>query len=431
MSEKIAIIGGGISGLSSAWHISQTYNVTLFEKNNYLGGHANTILVSEKQNKVVPVDVGFMVFNELCYPNLIQLFQKLGVQSHDSDMGFSVSDKIKGYEYSGSGLSGYFGQRKNLFSLRHWGQLLSIVRFYTKAQINIKKYKTNTTLLEFLKSEKLSDFFIENHIIPMCSAIWSCDDDEMLSYPAHDFVSFFINHGLFKLKNRPKWKSVAGGSKEYVEAIKASHKFKIKLNANIIKIEKKEERFEIILDNGEKDIYDKLILASPADESKKLIESVDEQLADLLTKFKYQKNLGILHSDPDIMPISKKIWASWNYIRSNKDSSKLSVTYWLNSIQKIDSQKNYFLTLNHDDQIQENQIHKQIYFSHPIFDLDNKNTKKEIIKRQGNNNIWVCGSYLGFGFHEDGIQSGLIVSEDILKKARPWKVKEGSNRIAV
>lgn len=431
MSEKIAIIGGGISGLSSAWHISQTYNVTLFEKNNYLGGHANTILVSEKQNKVVPVDVGFMVFNELCYPNLIQLFQKLGVQSHDSDMGFSVSDKIKGYEYSGSGLSGYFGQRKNLFSLRHWGQLLSIVRFYTKAQINIKKYKTNTTLLEFLKSEKLSDFFIENHIIPMCSAIWSCDDDEMLSYPAHDFVSFFINHGLFKLKNRPKWKSVAGGSKEYVEAIKASHKFKIKLNANIIKIEKKEERFEIILDNGEKDIYDKLILASPADESKKLIESVDEQLADLLTKFKYQKNLGILHSDPDIMPISKKIWASWNYIRSNKDSSKLSVTYWLNSIQKIDSQKNYFLTLNHDDQIQENQIHKQIYFSHPIFDLDNKYTKKEIIKRQGNNNIWVCGSYLGFGFHEDGIQSGLIVSEDILKKARPWKVKEGSNRIAV
>jgi predicted NAD/FAD-binding protein len=378
LSGKIAIIGGGISGLSSAWHISQTYNVTLFEKNNYLGGHANTILVSEKQNKVVPVDVGFMVFNELCYPNLIQLFQKLGVQSHDSDMGFSVSDKIKGYEYSGSGLSGYFGQRKNLFSLRHWGQLLSIVRFYTKAQINIKKYKTNTTLLEFLKSEKLSDFFIENHIIPMCSAIWSCDDDEMLSYPAHDFVSFFINHGLFKLKNRPKWKSVAGGSKEYVEAIKASHKFKIKLNANIIKIEKKEERFEIILDNGEKDIYDKLILASPADESKKLIESVDEQLADLLTKFKYQKNLGILHSDPDIMPISKKIWASWNYIRSNKDSSKLSVTYWLNSIQKIDSQKNYFLTLNHDDQIQENQIHKQIYFSHPIFDLDNKNTKKKL-----------------------------------------------------
>ena len=431
MSEKIAIIGGGISGLSSAWHISQTHNVTLFEKNNYLGGHANTILVGEKHNKVVPVDVGFMVFNELSYPNLIQLFQKLDIKSHDSDMSFSVSDKIKGYEYSGSGLGGYFGQRKNLFSLKHWGQLLSIIRFYSKAQINIKKYTTDTTLLEFLKAEKLSDFFIENHIIPMCSAIWSCDDNEMLSYPAHDFVSFFINHGLFKLKNRPKWKSVARGSREYVEAIKKSNKIKIKLNSNIIKIEKKAEKFVIILDDGMKDIYDKLILASPANESKRLIETVDEQLAVLLNKFKYQENLGILHSDPNVMPNSKNIWASWNYIRSNKDSSKLSVTYWLNSIQKIDSQTNYFLTLNPENQIQENQIHKQIYFSHPIFDLDNKNTKKEIMKRQGNNNIWVCGSYLGYGFHEDGIQSGLIVSEDILKKARPWKVKEGSNRIAV
>ncbi len=432
MSEKIAVIGGGISGLAASWHLSKYRDVTLYEKNSYLGGHAHTISVEDDNKIEISLDVGFMVFNTATYPNLINFFDLLNVDRNLSDMSFCVSDEISDYEYSGSGLSGYFGQRSNIFNKKHWQQLYSIIRFYSNAEKSIIKYPRSTSLDDFLKTENYPTFFIKNHIIPMCSAIWSCDPKKMLEYPAHDFVNFFINHGLFKLSNRPSWSSVDGGSKKYVEAILKSSTFEKKINTHIQKIEKVKKGFQIIDNNGESLYFNKIVLAAQAHESRELTQAIDSSLASLLNKFKYQKNIGYLHSDSRQMPINKRIWSSWNYTRKIKtDNMNLSMTYWLNNIQKLNTQKKFFLTLNPEKEIQSSKIHEEINFTHPIFDLSNKEVKTEIMKRQGQNDIWVCGSFLGYGFHEDGIQSGILVGEDITKEDRPWTIDKSWNRIAV
>ncbi len=432
MSEKIAVIGGGISGLSAAWHLSKYKEVTLYEKNSHFGGHAHTVTLKDTNKLDVSLDVGFMVFNEANYPNLIKFFDLLGVNKHQSDMSFSMSDEILNYEYSGSGLSGYFGQRSNLISKQHWQQLFAIIKFYSNAKKSIRRYAKSTSLRDFLMYENYPTFFIHNHIIPMCSAIWSCDPKNMLEYPAHDFVNFFINHGLFKLSNRPVWSSVDGGSKKYVEAIIKSSVFQKKMKSDIKKIEKVGNGFRITNDDDESLEFDKIVLANQAQESKKLIERCDKQLAKLLDNFKYQQNIGYLHSDPSQMPRNIKLWSSWNYTRKIKTNSmKLSMTYWLNSIQKLNTETNFFLTLNPEKKISDREMHKEIIFTHPIFNLNNKEIKKQILARQGQNNIWVCGSFLGYGFHEDGIQSGLLVAENITKEDRPWTIEKSWNRIAV
>ncbi len=432
LSEKIAVIGGGISGLSAVWHLSKYRDVTLYEKNSYLGGHAHTISLMDVNGASVSVDVGFMVFNKASYPNLMKFFEQLNVDRHTSDMSFAMSNEFLNYEYSGSGLRGYFGQKSNILNKKHWKQLFAIIKFYSKAELSIKKYKKSTTLNDFLRSENYPTFFIDNHIIPMCSAIWSCDPKKMLEYPAHDFVNFFINHGLFKLKNRPVWSSVNGGSKKYVDAIIKSSTFEKKINSDIVKIEKLGNRYKITDNSGESLIFNKIVLAAQAQDSKELIEGCDKNLADLLGNFKYQKNIGYLHSDPNQMPLNKELWSSWNYTRKIKSRNmSLSMTYWLNNIQKLNTQTNFFLTLNPEKRIQDKSIHKEITFSHPIFDLNNKDVKIQIMRRQGRNNIWVCGSFLGYGFHEDGIQSGLLVAENITKEDRPWTMDKTWNRIAV
>ena len=432
MSEKIAVIGGGISGLSAAWHLSKYSNVTLYEKNSYYGGHAHTISLKDTNEVNVSVDVGFMVFNKASYPNLIKFFDLLNIERHQSDMSFSMSDEVSNYEYSGSGLKGYFGQKSNVYNKKHWQQLIAIIKFYSNAEQSIKKYSKSISLNDFLKAENYPTFFTNNHIIPMCSAIWSCDPKKMLEYPAHDFVNFFINHGLFKLSNRPKWSSVAGGSKKYVDAIIEASIFKKRNNVNRLKIEKKGKKYKIT-DNDSKSIdFDKIVLATQAPESKVLIESCDKELAKLLDKFKYQQNIGYLHSDPNQMPRNKKLWSSWNYTRKIKTNNmNLSMTYWLNNIQKLNTQSDFFLTLNPEKKIPEKNIIEEIIFTHPIFDLSNKEVKKRVMERQGKNNIWVCGSFLGYGFHEDGIQSGLLAAESITKQERPWTTDKAWNRIAV
>ena len=431
ITEKIGIIGGGISGLSAAWHLSKDSEVVLFEKNSYLGGHAHTVEVKDVDN-IVNIDTGFMVYNDENYPNLIKLFENLKIDSYSSDMSFSLSVDSLNYEYSGSGLTGYFGQIKNLFNLNHWKQLFYIRKFYLNAEKNIRKHSSSSTLREFLVAEKYPEYFIQNHVIPMCSAIWSCSPEKMLDYPALDFVRFFANHGLFKLSKRPLWKSIIGGSVKYVDGIVNSSSFVTKLNTEIIEIKKNKNKYEISTGDGEKETFDKLIFATPANESYKIIQPFDSELAEILANFEYQENVAILHNDSSQMPKTKKLWSSWNYIKkdNSKNSKNLSITYWLNSIQKLKTNLNFFLTLNPYSQIKEESIHKIIRFSHPIFDTKNRILKNEIIKKQGKNNIWICGSFLGYGFHEDGIQSGLIVAEDISSRNRPWTTDQSWNRLA-
>jgi uncharacterized protein len=430
-TEKIGIIGGGISGLSAAWHLSKESNVVLFEKNDYLGGHAHTVKVRDNNNEIF-IDTGFMVFNDENYPNLLKLFDNLEINSYSSNMSFSLSIDSLNYEYSGSGLIGYFGQIKNLLNYQHWKQLINIRKFYLSAEKNIVKYNKNTSLEEFLRSEKYPNYFIQNHVIPMCSAIWSCNPEKMLDYPAFDFVRFFANHGLFKISKRPLWKSIIGGSMRYVDGILNSSSFDTKLNTEITEIKKDGNKYEVYFGDGEKESFDKLIFATPANESCKIIKPLNPELAKILEKFEYQENMAILHNDASQMPKTKKLWSSWNYIKKDniKDSDNLSITYWLNSIQKLRTDLNFFLTLNPHKKIREDCIHKVIKFSHPIFDTKNRALKDKILQKQGDNNIWICGSFLGYGFHEDGIQSGLLVAEDISKRNRPWTTDESWNRLA-
>ena len=430
-NKLIAVIGGGISGLSAAWHISKNMNVVLFEESNRLGGHANTIEIKKNQTKV-PLDIGFMVYNETNYPNLTNFFKILRVSTSDANMSFTFSDYEKNYEYSGSGLKGYFGQYKNIFNPQHLQLFNNIRKFYSKAEKVIPKYAPETSLGKFLESEGFPHYFVDNHILPMSAAIWSNGPKNMLDYPVHDFVSFFSNHGLLKYSNRPQWKSIKGGSQEYIKKIIKTSSFRTITNSQVIRIEKSNKGYNLITSKNDSYYFDILIFACPADKAKKIIGETDLELSSILEKFKYQKNTAILHNDIRQMPINRKLWSSWNYIRKNKSmENNLSVTYWLNNIQHVQSKENFFLTLNPCDYIDNQHIYKSTSFYHPIFNTNNKNLKSKIINRQGNKNIWVCGSYLGYGFHEDGIQSGLNVAEAINKNKRPWTVNVSWNRIAI
>jgi len=418
--KKIAIIGSGISGLSAAWLLSIDHDVTVYEKNNYAGGHANTTLVSVPEGDVF-VDTGFIVFNKKNYTNLTELFKILNVSINDTIMSFSLSVDNGHYEYSGSGALGYFGQFSNIINLSHWYLLYEVNRFFSNAENNINKYDKNITLGDFLQNEKYSQIFIKKHILPMGAAIWSSNPDEMLSYPAYNFIKFYANHGMLNFKNRPSWNTVVNGSKNYISKIISNSNFDLKLNTAIKKIKKNIKNIELTDINNNRIYFDHVILASHANQSLDLLTEMTKDEKKILSAFRYQKNIAVLHKDKNQMPKRKKLWSSWNYIQKNfRNHEELSVTYWLNNLQKLDTAQELFITLNPVNEIPPNLIINQYIYEHPIFDNKAIQSQKLISRIQGKDNIWYCGSYLGYGFHEDGIKSGLNIAEQIGTRKRPW-----------
>ena len=417
---KIAIIGSGISGLSSALLLSQKHNITLFEIDKRFGGHANTVDITHKQN-LISVDTGFIVYNKLNYPNLIGFFDFLKIETINSDMSFAVSARDGQLEYSGS-MTGIFAQKRNLLNIKFYKMLKDIIVFFLFGYKYAFQVKENESLGQYVKRCKFSNEFINDHLIPMSSAIWSCPEKEILNFPAKTLLTFFKNHQLINFIFRPKWRTVKGGSRQYVnkviEKIKKNKKNKLVLNSKIKSIFSKNNKIEINFEKNT-EIFDKIIMATHPDQTIKLIQNLDKQSTDILSNFKYQKNTVYLHSDNNLMPKNKKTWSSWNYISSSQEK-KSSVTYWMNLLQKINSSLNVFVSLNPHIIPSKLLTYKKIIYEHPIFNSKTNEAQKKIIEIQGRNNIFYVGAWLKYGFHEDGIASAVNISKTF-KVDVPWE----------
>ena len=409
---KIAIVGAGISGLSAAYYLSKKHKVDLFEKENHFGGHANTLKVSCGNNKEINVDIGFMVFNKNTYPNLINFFSENKIEIEKSDMSFSVSVNGSNLEYCGKGLGGIFSNKKNLLNLKFIKMFFEIISFYKNCEkIDLKNVQL-ITLGEYLKEIKISDYFINYHIIPMVSAIWSMPPYEATQMPLSFFLNFFKNHGLFKIKNRPQWFTVANRSKTYVDKIINQISGEHFKNYNINKIIRNEFGTKIFYgEENEFFDYDKVVIATHADEALKIIDNPTSDEEHILKNFKYRENTAIIHFDETIMPKNKKAWCSWNSSMSIDNIEKTSVTYWLNQLQNLKIDRNIFLTINPYREISSDQIFKKVTFTHPYYDAEALSNQQNLYKIQNKKNILFCGSYFGYGFHEDGIKSSI----DMLK----------------
>ena len=412
---KIAVIGSGISGLSAAHFLSEKHKVDLFEKNDHFGGHSYTVDINSKNsNETIALDLGFIVFNKVNYPNLVNLFEKIQVNYEKSNMSFSVSVKNSNIEYSGSGLKGLFGNKYNIFNLSFIKMIKDIFFFYKMAENLNKESFVNQTLGEFLKFKKMSDYFIKFHIIPMVSAIWSVPTDLAYKMPMSLFINFFQNHGLFKIKNRPQWYTVTGRSKVYVKKILNTINGEYFKNYKIKNVVRNENGIKLYYGSSNEYFeYDKVIFAVHADEILKLINDPSENEKKILKNFQYKKNIAYLHNDERLMPNRKNVWSSWNSILDKNDIKKNCITYWLNKLQNLKTKKNYFLTLNPFISIEENKIIKKIEFSHPFYDINTINAQKHLSELQGINNTYFCGSYFGYGFHEDGLNSGMEVAKKL------------------
>ena len=404
---KIGVIGSGVSGLVSALTLQEKFEVSLFEKNSKLGGHSNTVTI-EQEDKKYSVETGFIVLNDKNYPLFTSLLRHLNIGVNNSSMSFSVSVDKGQFEYSSSYI-GLLGQTKNIIDPKYWGMLRDINYFYTNALKDVKDCPDNETLGQFLKRFNYSNKFIDYHLVPMTASIWSCPTKSILNFPIKSLLVFFENHKLLNIYNRPKWSTVNKGSREYVKKIQSLLKGKIYTNVKVNKISKSKEGIRVHYQDGIK-TFDKVILACHADQSSEiLIENFSEE-ANLLKDFKYQKNTSILHSDINFMPKRKSVWSSWNYITETGNSGNLSITYWMNELQGINSSKPILLSLNPKILPNPDLIYGQYSYSHPILDNNAINIQKKLSSIQGKNNLWFCGAWTGFGFHEDGVKSAVEIA---------------------
>ena len=403
---KIAVVGSGISGLSAAYYLSKKHQVDLFEREDNFGGHSHTIDIFLKEKKV-SVDIGFIVFNQKTYPNLINFFIENEIEIEKSDMSFSVSVQDTNFEYCGKGLKGIFSNKSNLFKKNFLKMFFDIIRFYNHCD-KISNFEEKSTLGDFLIEKKLSKSFIDYHLIPMVSAIWSMPPYEAGKMPLKFFLKFFQNHGLFKLKDRPQWFTVSNRSKTYVNKIlsKISGEYYKNYKINIIK--RLSQGVQVFYGgNNEFFDYDKVVIATHANEALSIIEKPLDEEKEVLSNFNYKENIAIIHTDEKIMPKNKNVWSSWNSHIRLENSEINSLTYWLNLLQNLKCQKNIFLTLNPIFQISENKILKKVKFTHPYFDQKALDNQKKLNFLQNKKNILFCGSYFGYGFHEDGIKSSI------------------------
>ena len=404
---KIAVIGSGISGLSSAYYLSKHHKVDLYEQSDHFGGHSYTYDIKE-EDKIVPVDLGFIVFNELTYPNLINFFNELNVPFEKSNMSFSVSVKNTNVEYGGSGFNAIFANKLNLLNLKFLKMIREIISFYNHAPSLLQNNIEDKTLGDYLRRSKLSKYFIEYHIIPMVAAIWSMPFSKAKEMPLKLFLNFFINHGLFRLKNRPQWFTVTNRSRNYVKKILEKISGEIFKNYKINNISRSDDNVRISIGNEHLD-YDQVVLACHADQSLNILNDPSSKEKEILNKFTYVSNRAFLHTDENLMPSRKKAWSSWNSI--TKDN-RTCITYWLNKLQNLKTNKNYFLTLNPVAEVKESKVIKQEKFTHPYFNNENVSLQKDLHLLQGKKRTWFCGSYFGYGFHEDGLKSSI----DLVKK---------------
>ena len=424
-ARSVAIIGSGIAGLSAAWLLSQNHNVTVFEANNRVGGHSNTVDVGP-----IPVDTGFIVYNERTYPNLTALFRHLDVPTITSHMSFGVSLDDGRLEYAGSGIDSLFAQRRNLVSARFWSMLRDLLRFYRKAPADADRLG-NACLSAYLDAENYGQAFREDHLYPMAAAIWSTPAAEIGAYPAASFIRFCDNHGLLKIAGRPLWRTVAGGSRAYVTRLKKSFADNIRIGCPVRSVRREAGFVEIEAEGEATRRFDDVVIATHADQALNLLADPSPDERRLLGAFRYTQNEAVLHVDSTLMPQNRKVWSSWNYASKTDGASKrLSVTYWMNKLQGIPLETPLFVTLNPLREPRAGTVIRQETYEHPMFDAAAMAAQERLWALQGVRNTWFCGAYFGAGFHEDALQAGLAVAEALGGARRPWTVANESGRIA-
>lgn len=428
--QSIAVIGSGIAGMSAAWLLSQRHNVTMYERGSYLGGHSNTVTVNTSLG-ATPVDTGFIVYNDVTYPNLIALFDYLGVPTKASDMSFGVSLNGGRMEYSSVGTSAFLCGGRNLFSPRFWSMTRDLLRFYKQAPGEIEATREDMISLgEYLTRRGYGEAFRNDHLLPQAAAIWSASMADIHHYPACAFVRFFENHGLLKLKGRPQWRTVEGGSRAYVERLTAPYAERARLNCGAVSVRRDGAGVWARDANGASERYDAIVIAAHANDALSMLDDASAQERALLGAFRYTKNRAILHTDRALMPKRQKLWASWNYVGENPEGGCV-VSYWMNKLQRIESKEQLFLTLNPQTMPREETVLYDTEYEHPLFDAAAIRAQERIWSLQGARNTWFCGAHFGAGFHEDGLQAGLAVAEQLGGVRRPWTVEDESGRIYV
>lgn len=429
--KNIAVIGSGVAGLSCAWWLSKTQQVTLFEKDDRLGGHANTVSF-DLAGKQVDVDTGFIVYNPVNYPNLVALFDHLDVESCATDMSFGVSLDNGSLEYSGTGLGGLFAQRSNWLKPGFWQMLADVKRFYRNSQqLAEEAEQRQLSLGQLLSEHKFSERFIYHHLLPMGAAIWSTPVDQMLDYPASSFMRFCQNHGLLQLEGRPQWRTVVGGSIQYVNKLSQGLE-DIRLNSHIHRVHRYDNYVELEDLHGGRERFDQVVFACHSDQALAMLAQPTEQELRLLSKFGYQRNRAYLHMDTELLPKRQRVWSSWNYMaEGERKSAQISVSYLMNKLQPLNTDVPIVVSLNPAREPNKQQLIRSFFYHHPVFDQQAIASQSELWSLQGQSNSWFCGAYFGYGFHEDGLQAGLAVAEQLGGLPRPWRLANANSRIHV
>lgn len=436
---RVAVVGTGVSGLAAAWLLNKDHDITVFEKDSRIGGHCNTVdtpVEGPRGTRNIPVDTGFIVYNERTYPNLTALFDHIGVATEHSNMSFSASVNDGRFEYSGSGLKGLLAQKRNLVRPRFWNMVWDILRFYRECVEDAKlPENAEVTLGDYLNRTGYSDGFLRDHIYPMASSIWSASFEEIRAYPLTAFVRFFSNHGLLETKKhmRPKWRTVSGGSRVYVERMASEFAGHVQTNNGVVAIHRCESGVTIKTEDGADHAFDHVVIAAHSTQALSMLADASDEEKTLLGAIRYETNRAILHTDLSLMPRRRRAWASWNYISTEPDDQErlVCLTYWMNLLQNIDRDYPVFVTLNPHREIDPAKVVQTLDYEHPIFDQAALNAQKKLWALQGSNRTWFCGAYFGYGFHEDGLQSGLAVAETLGGGRRPWSVENESGRICM
>lgn len=424
----VAVIGAGVSGLAAAWLLSKRHRVTLYEKESRLGGHSHTVEARARSRagaiRTIPVDTGFIVYNEATYPNLIALFDHLGVANETSNMSFAASIDRGRIEYSGGTWSGLFAQPANLFRPGHWRMLRDAMRFFREGTAMAARGADGPNLGEFLTQGGYSREFVENHLIPMAAAIWSCPPSTMLEFPARSFCAFFRNHGLLQIFDRPPWRTVKGGSREYVKALLADIGPSLGREAGAKSLRVEPGGITILGVDGRARRFDRAVLAGHADESLALLDDPTPAERAILGAFAFQPNLAVLHQDDALMPKRKLAWASWSYL-AERDGADMtgerlvSVTYWMNKLQNLDREFPLFVSLNPIRAPRPETVLGAWEYMHPAFDAATLAAQARLPEIQAKRGLTFAGAWTGYGFHEDGLRSGLEAAER-LGVRRPW-----------
>ena len=411
---KIAVVGTGIAGNVASYYLNQDHDITVFEKNNYVGGHSHTHSVSSPEGDY-QVDSGFIVFNYETYPQFTRLLQKLGVEVQTSEMSFGVRCERTGLEYMGSTLNSLFTQRRNFFRPSFWGMLIDIIRFNRNGASLLDEGDTEISLEDYLKKEAYGKAFKEDYLLPMASAVWSADKNMMSRFPAKYLIRFFYNHGLLKIFNRPQWYVIKGGSKEYVDAITRGHRHAIRLDTAVNSISRSDTGV-IIKTSVDQESFDYVFLACHSDQALSLLANPRELEREVLGAITYQKNDAVLHTDTSLLPKNRRAWAAWNYHRLEREQDQVAMTYNMNILQNFSCETQFCVTLNNTSAVDPSKIIAKMRYEHPVYTPESVAAQGRQREINGQDRIYFCGAYWRYGFHEDGVASAMSALDDFDKR---------------